>query len=298
MATPLVPPNSRWQSRTKTSSRSVWACLSASTARSAAVAAAGPWPRPSITPNRAAAPPMSIAIGWSPETYSPGSGRPAVAHSIGPRRPWSCTSRNPFPHFDDRSAAAGGFHNQSIHQAAGAGQAQAQPAAGRVSVFQCALDVGDTRAVILGAYHQGLAALAVLHCDPHGAATRVAGDVSCDFGDRGGDHGDVGYRKSEVECELVAGFASFDDVVGVIDVDDDVTRHHRARSSICDSAGQGPLRDPARCSCRRTPAPVGPWQKPPLAANPRSQCLRRATGSYARWSAAIGRRRNPSHRWR
>ena len=100
---------------------------------------------------------------------------------MGPNLPCLCTTRNPLPHFDDRSVAACGFHYQPIHQAAGSGQAQPQSAAGGVSVFHCALDVGDAGTIILGAYHQGLAAFTVLHSYPDGAAPcgarQLIGDV-------------------------------------------------------------------------------------------------------------------------
>ena len=62
-----------------------------------------------------------------------GRGRPAVAHSIGPEAALSCTGRNPFPHFDDRSAPECGFHDQPVHQAAGTGQAR-DPAHDRSSI--------------------------------------------------------------------------------------------------------------------------------------------------------------------
>src|SRR5947209_13698623 len=152
-----------------------------STARTAADAAGAPWPRPSITPNNAASSSMLTAIGWSPETSSPGSGRPAVAHSIGPNRPpkvsLSCTGWHPFPHLDDRPSAGRGLDQQPVHQAAGAGQAHSQPAAGRVTVLHRALEVRDAGAVVLGAHDQSLAAVPVGHPDANPAANRVTRDV-------------------------------------------------------------------------------------------------------------------------
>src|SRR5436309_503872 len=149
--TPRVPSSTRWQSWSKTSSRWELAALTASTARSAAAAASGPWPRPSTTPNRAALPSRSTARPRSPDVYSLGMGRPALAHSIGPKRPFSCTARNPLPHLDDRPLAEGGIHDQAIHQAARPGQAHSQPTPGRVAVLHRALDVGDAGAVVLRA---------------------------------------------------------------------------------------------------------------------------------------------------
>src|SRR5271166_1519425 len=124
---------------------------------------------------------MPTAIDWSPQTCSPGRGRPAVAHSIGPNLPWSRTSRNPFPHFDNRSAAECGFDDQPVHEAAGTGQAETQSAPGRISVLHRALDVGDAGTLVLGAYHQRLAALPVGHRHPNRTATGIAGDIACDF---------------------------------------------------------------------------------------------------------------------
>ena len=94
--TPRVPSSTRWQSWSKTSSRWELAALTASTARSAAAAASGPWPRPSTTPNRAALPSRSTARPRSPDVYSLGMGRPALAHSIARscRNSWiACVTR-------------------------------------------------------------------------------------------------------------------------------------------------------------------------------------------------------------
>src|ERR1700735_3903466 len=163
------------------SSGSVRASLRTSTPKLAASAASGPGPRPPSTPIRAPVPFTSTAIERSPQTYWPGSGRDLAAHSIGPSRPCSAIVRNPFPHLDHRPLTRGRFHDHAVHQPAGARQAEAQAAAGRIAVLHCSVDVGDARTVVFGPHHQCLSTLANFQGDPDGPEAGIAGDVAGDF---------------------------------------------------------------------------------------------------------------------
>src|SRR6185312_2338277 len=300
---PLVSVRPRWHSCSSTSRGSARQRFTTSSARSAAVSAALPWPSPSATPNSAAVPPTSTAIGKSPHTSSPGTGRRAAAHSIGPIHPLLRTGRNSLPHFYYRAFAGRRFHNQPVHQSSRTRQAKAKPTARRVAVLERALDVDDARAVVLGADHKGLSAVAVLNSYPNLAPPGVTGDVAGDFGNRRGDHRDIGQREADLTGQFVPGLAGGDDVVGVVDVNYEVSRHRRAHSpassiQAADSAAQDLLRGPAPCTCRRTPARVAPSRRPPPAATRRSPCPRRATGSCGRSCVSTGRRMNPSRRSR
>src|SRR5215208_7118070 len=173
IAAPLVSDRPRWHSCSSTSRGSARQRLTTSAARSAAVSAALPCPSPSATPNRAAAPPTSTAIGKSPHTSSPGSGRRAAAHSMGPIQPFLRTGRNPFPHLDDGALTGCRLHDQSVHQSSRTRQAEAKPASCRIAVLERALDVDDAGAVVLGADHKGLSAVAVLDSHPHLAASGI-----------------------------------------------------------------------------------------------------------------------------
>src|SRR6478735_295133 len=303
IATPRVSVSARWQSCITTSSGSERQLSTTSTARTAAAAAASPCPRPSITPNSAAPSAASSAIGWSPHTSSPGRGRRTAAHSIGPNLPCLNTIGNPLPHLDDGAVAGFRFDLQSVHQPARAGQAESEPASGGITVVQCTVHIRDAGTVVFGPYHQRLPAVPELHPHAHLALAGVTGYVAGDFGEGGGDHRAVGQREAEPAGELVTGLTCGDDVVGIVDVDDEVSRHCRVRSSVCGcrangSAAQAPPRGPARCACRRMPDPAGPSRTPPRAAGRRSPCPRRAAGSCARWSATTAPRRNPSRRSR
>src|SRR6185295_15082760 len=128
----------------------------------------------------------------------------------------------------------------------------------RVAVHEHALDVDDARAVVDGAGHKGLSTVVVLNPYPNLAPPGVTGDVAGDFGNRRGDHRDIGEREAELTGEFVPGLAGGDDVVGVVDVDYEVSRHRRAHSPAssiraADSAAQDLLRGRAPCTCRRTP---------------------------------------------
>src|SRR3954469_13676833 len=180
IAAPLVSDKPRWHSCSNTSSGSARERLIRSAAPSAAVSAAAPCPSPSATPNSAAASLISTAIGKSPHTSSPGTGRRAAAHSIGPIQPFLRIGGNPFPHLDDRALTRRRLNDQAVHQAARTRQAEAEPAARRVAVLERALDVGDSGTVILRADHECLTAVAILNSDPNLAAARVTGDVASD----------------------------------------------------------------------------------------------------------------------
>src|SRR3984957_14165341 len=198
IATPRVFDRPRWQHWTSVSSGSPRASSRIRTPQSAASAASSPCPRPSSTPTKAAVPFTSTAIDRSPQMRWPGNGRHAAAHSIGPNHPCSAIVRNPLPHFDLRALPRGGFHDQTVHQPARAGQAESESAAGGIAVLHGPFDVGDTRAVVFGPHHQGLSPLAVLHGNPNRPITGVAGDVAGDFGNRRGYPCDVGQRETEV----------------------------------------------------------------------------------------------------
>jgi hypothetical protein len=98
-------------------------------------------------------PPTSTAIGKSPHTSSPGRGRRAAAHSIGPIHPFLRTWRDPFPHSttvplpgaDPRSTGP----SIVAHQA-GRGQARGPSSSRPRARARCR----RCRAVVLGADHQ------------------------------------------------------------------------------------------------------------------------------------------------
>src|ERR1700743_2004992 len=230
IATPRVFDKPRWQLWTSVSSASLRASPRICTPQSAASAASSPCPRPSSTPINAAVPLTSTAIARSPQTVCPGSGRDVAAHSIGPSQPCSAIVRNPLPHPDGRALTRAGFNDQPVHQPARSGQAEPESTAGGIAVLHCPFDVGDARSVVFGPHDQGLSAFAVLHRNPDRPVPGVAGDVAGYFGDRRGDHGDIGQRENHVACELVTRLAGGNDVVGMTYVNDDVIRHRHVPS--------------------------------------------------------------------
>src|ERR1700722_18015431 len=262
IATPRVSERPRWQLWTSASSGSPRASPRICTPQSAASAARSPCPRPSSPPIKAAVPFPSTALDRPPQTVWPGSGRDVAAHSIGPNHPCSGIVRNPFPHFDLRALTRGGFHDQTVHQPARSGQAEPESAAGGIAVLHCPFDVGDARAVVFGPHDQGLSAFAVLYGNPNRSVAGIAGDVAGDFGDRRGNHGDIGQRETHVARQLVTRLASGNDVVGMTYVNDDVIRHRHVKSvsekPAADSAAPGPLPSPARCPCPRRGCRAGP----------------------------------------
>src|SRR5690606_1352862 len=158
------------------------------------------------------------------------AGRPRPTRGRGPPSPRPARSRRPpLPHDDRRADADLGGDLEGVHQAAGPGQAEAEPSAGRVPVLHGPLDVGDARALVAGDDLDGrvLARALVDGADEDLAPAGVGDDVAGDLGDGGGDERGVGVRAADLVGQLAARAARHDDVRVGRDHDPDPAERHQ-----------------------------------------------------------------------
>src|SRR5882672_1074049 len=229
----------------------------------AAAMAASPWPRPSTTASN-----TPSMVGWircrSPEATSPGDGRLATPQAINGVEMTlsSCIATDPFFHGDGRADADFGNDVEIVHQQFRSGQTHTQPSARGVDVLHGLRDIGYARPAVARDDGEAAPVAVVRRLENDFPTLRVLHDVARDFGDGGGDEGQVRALKTQLHRQRTALLTRRYNVRLGGDRHPRFIWRHADSSWFSDPGTPALLRGPGPCRCLRASTPIAPSQTP------------------------------------
>src|SRR5919201_1759461 len=244
---------------------------------SAAAAAAGPCPRPSITA-ATALPGVKATTPRSPMLLSPSRALPAAPHSrarsASPRavrrEALELVTLPPLLHDHGRSLARGGLDVKVVHQTPGTRQAEPQTVLGAVALTHRGVDVGDPAAGVAGDDDHAPTVVVLSGSQHDLAISGVHDDVSRHLRDGGRDLGRVDAPESEPVGERARLRPGGDDVAVRCDHDLDLRGHGRRVPGSDGRAVRGPLQGRVPIEAARGSAGTAPSSSPLPAVSRRS----------------------------
>src|SRR5712664_948967 len=168
----------------------------------------------------------------------------------------------PLPHRDGRSLADVGSNLEFVNEAPSARETESEALSGREAVPHGSVDVRNARSFVTRNNTDTTFAVMLDNTESDLAPLCINDNIACNFGDRGGDEGQVAAGKPDLCRQCASLLARIDYVRNTINRNPYLLmRHGQSPRSFAQSADRAPPQNRARWRCRQASILVEPWQR-------------------------------------